>query len=102
MKENWEKIRRLEGNKNKLIDENERLLQKIEELKRLSTNTKQNIKCTCGFESKYYELDKAFISQKAVINQLIEENNRLKNKIHDLYEVRVKEQTNEYSQNKGF
>lgn len=68
MKENREKIRRLEGNKNKLIDENERLLQKIEELKRLSTNIKPNIKCTCGFESKYYELDKAFISQKAVIN----------------------------------
>lgn len=28
-------------------------------------------KCNCGYEQKYFELDKAFMNQRVVTNQLI-------------------------------
>lgn len=52
----------------------------IEEIKD-KHNGKQSDRCACGFEEKYDELDVVFTKQRAVANQLIEENNRLQTKI---------------------
>lgn len=51
------------------MDENEKLREEILVAKK--AQNKVSSKCVCGFEQKYYELDKAFMNQRTVTNQLI-------------------------------
>ena len=75
----------MEASRNNLVDTNEKLHEeKAILVKQLKNKQEEAAQCICGFEEKYYELDKAFMSQRAVMNQLIDQNNLLENQLHEL------------------